>query len=168
MANAATVTRDVLNFSNGIAYEIALKYGTGKLVSNGRVMFSTVDGEIFFLDPDDADKIYALQLDKQEKFRLLKSRAGIEVQRIAERMVQTPAPAAVTNTSMVSTGAAPQAQNNSLSGIMAASYISAIDALLVASDYAEKHGVPFRITSGEVRSAAHCIYISLTKNGVSR
>lgn len=172
----AAVNRNVLNFQNGIAYEIALKYETGKTISNGRIMFSTTDGEVFFIDQQDADKIYDLQLRPQEKFRLLKSKAGIEVERIPmvqKPVVQTPAPAATSASSIAgrtepSAGQTSHAHGNSLSGIMASSYISAIDALLVAKDYAESKGVPFKLSSMEIRACAHSIFIQAGRQSWQR
>jgi hypothetical protein len=168
---ATATKRDVLTFDSGAVYMIALKYQMGKQVSNGRIMFSTVDGEVFFMDPDDADKIYDLKLQPQEKFRLIRrgnSRTGaIEVSRITpvEQPVVRPAapvavmPAYVPETENKQQQVPQQPQNNSLSGIMASSYIAAIDALMIAQSYAESKGLPFRLSMGEVRSAAHCIFI---------
>lgn len=196
MATNNGALRDVLQFEAGLDYEVALKYGTGKAVSNGRVMFTTTQDEVFFLDPLDAEAIYSLELKPQEKFRMKKIGAGrnaqIEVRRInrtAERVspcivsgVQRDlgnAPPTTVEQPVVQTPAAPakesaqsnvqnqsQPQNNSLSGIMASSYISAIDALMVARDYAEHKGIAFKISTGELRAAAHCIFIAASRQGV--
>jgi hypothetical protein len=161
--------RDVLNFEPSLEYTIALKYETGRQISNGRIMFTTVEGEVFFIDQEDADKIYELQLRPQEPFKLVKQgRNGISVERIAGRQATEPPAAPAIRSFGVESDTASQAQNTSLSGIMAASYISAIDALVIAEQYAQKKGVAFKITTGEIRSSAHCIYISMTKNGVAR
>jgi hypothetical protein len=172
MASTAQVQRDVLQFENGLAYEIALKYGTGKVISNGRVMFSTTDGEVFFVSQDDADKIYELELRPQERFKVTKTRSGLEVERIphvqAGRQATVPPAVPATKNNGVESDATSQAQNNSLSGIMASSYIAAIDALLIAKDYADKKGIAFKISSMELRASAHCLFIAATKNGVTR
>lgn len=170
MASAAQMNRDVLNFQNGIAYELALKYPTGKQISNGRVMFSTTDGEVFFIEQDDADKIYALDLRPQERFRILKSRAGIVFERISkvqqpEVIPQRTIPAAApVPTEQVTTQPSLQG-NSSLSNLMASAYISAMDALVIAGDYAAQHSIPFKFTMGELRASAHCIFIAASRGG---
>src|SRR4029453_6044149 len=74
--------RPVLALENGVPCEIALKYATGKQVANGRIMFSTVNGEVFFLDEFDADQIYNLELKPQEAFRIMRRNKQIIVERI--------------------------------------------------------------------------------------
>src|SRR5262245_34660348 len=130
MANAAQ-KRDVLNFEQGLEYTIALKYETGRQISNGRIMFTTVEGEVCFIDQDVADRIYDVKLRPQEPVKLVKQgrNGGLAVERVAGRQVSS-APTAPIATNEVEHQ--PQAHGNSLSGIMAASYISAIDALKIA------------------------------------
>ena len=169
MSYSAAVKKEILNFEPNLVYEIALKYPAGKQVSNGRIMFSTTDDEVFFLDPSDADRIAALQLGPREKFRLIRKGAGraaiIDVSKkepAAEQpVVRQAAPSAtVPNTHHESTQQMPQTQHSSYSQIMAASYVAAIDSLMVAHDYAESKGIPFKLSPQEIRSAAHCIFIA--------
>jgi hypothetical protein len=162
---SAPMQRPVLALADGVPVEIALKYATGKQVANGRIMFSTVDGEVFFLDEFDADQIYALELKPQEPFKIMKRNKQIIVERKRVEQPVGPAPTApATVSTPVQQNQQSQSQsNNSLSGLMASSYISAIDALTVARDYAEHKGIPFRLSMGEIRSAAHCIFIAASR-----
>lgn len=166
MAASPTMNRPVLNFANGVPVEIALKYGTGKQTSNGRVMFSTVDGEVFFVDEFDADQIYALELRPQEPFRIMKRGGQILVERKRVEQPAIPAPAAPATVETAAQQIQQQPQSNTLSGIMASSYIAAVDALLIAKEYAEHKGVAFRMSPAELRACAHCLFIAATKQGV--
>jgi hypothetical protein len=166
----AQMKREVLQFESGMVYELALKYPAGKPVSNGRIMYSTTDEAVFFVDPFDAEAISGLNLKPGEKFRLVKQggrNGNIEVAK-AESVVEQPvirqtAPAAPANTE--STQQLPQPQNSSYSRMMASSYIAAIDALMIAHDYAESKGLQFKISPGEVRASAHCIFIASSRGG---
>src|SRR4029453_18638820 len=148
--------RPVLALENGTPYEIALKYATGKQVANGRIMFSTVDNEVFFVDEFDADQIYNLELKPQEPFRIMKRNKQIIVERIRTERPVVEAPAAPAS---IERNQQSPPQNNSLSGTMAAAYVAAVDALLIARDYAEHKGIPFRISPAELRACAHSIFI---------
>ena len=169
----AQMKREVLQFESGLVYELALKYPAGKPVSNGRIMFSTTDEAVFFVDPFDAEAISGLNLKPGEKFRLVKQggrNGNIEVSKageVAEQPVgrQTAPATSVLNTHQESTQQSPQSQNSSFSRMMAASYIAAIDALLIAHDYAESKGLQFKISPGEVRASAHCIFIASSRGG---
>ena len=168
----AAMKKEVLNFDTGTHYEVMLKYPTGKQVSNGRIMFSTTDEAVFFVDPDVADKIYELQLRPNEKLRIIRRggrNGSLEVSKASEQPVtpqSIPAAPTVTTVPEAPTLQAPQqSQNSSFSRIMASSYIAAIDALLVAHDYAESKGIQFKLSPGEIRASAHCIYISATRGG---
>jgi hypothetical protein len=158
---SATMQRPVLTLADGVPVEIALKYATGKQVANGRIMFSTVDGEVFFLDEFDADQIYALELKPQEAFRIMRRNKQIIVERIRVERQVVEAPAAPAS---IERNQQSQPQNNSLSGLMASAYISAIDALQIAEQYAQSKGVAFRISPAELRSCSHCIFIAATRN----
>lgn len=167
MASTAQMQRPILGLEEGRPYEIALKYPTGKAVSNGRIMFSTTEGEVFFVDQFDAEMIYGLELRPQEPFRIMRRNRQIQVERCRVERQVSEAPAAPAIVPQQKEQSQPQ--SNSLSAIMAASYVSAIDALQVAQQYAEKHGVPFRISPAEIRACAHCIFIQAGRtNGVAR
>lgn len=167
MANAAQMNRDVINFAAGQTYEIALKYPTGKQISNGRIMFSTTDNEVFFITQDEADQIYALDLRPQEKFRATKEGRNLVFERIPMVQQSVARPTAAATIESVPTQPS-QLQGNSLSSIMASSYISAIDALLVAKDYADAKGIPFKLSSMEIRACAHSIFIQAGRQSWQR
>lgn len=167
MASPTAVRRDSLTFEPGVSYELVLKYQTGKQISNGNIMFTTAMDQVFFLKPEDAQKIHALGLGINEPFEIVKRNGVIVVRRVN---VQQPAdsdltrktpPAAAPNNNSAEPSFAPQ--NNSLSGIMAASYIAAMDALMIAQEYANSKGVPFKLTTGEIRAASHCIFIASSR-----
>jgi len=175
MASPVATRRDTLTFENEVVYELVLKYPTGKVISNGNVMFSTSMDQVFFLRPEAAQKIHALGLGINEPFELIKRNSGIVVRRIEQQpepnptksklptaaSAQTEKGRAVADNSTVAPSSQPQ--SNTLSGIMAGSYIAAMDALLIAADYANAKDVNFKITSGEIRSCAHCIFIATSR-----
>ncbi len=175
MASPTAVRRDTLTFEDSVSYELVLKYQTGKQISNGNIMFTTMQDQVFFLRPDNAQKIHALGLQINEPFELIKRNSGIVVRRIGQQpessLPKSWIPAAATakteegrdadNKAVLSS----QPQSNTMSGIMAASYISAMDALMIAQDYAEAKGLPFKISPMELRSAALSIFIATSKGG---
>lgn len=168
MASTA-IRRDTLSLAPDVTYELVLKYQTGKQISNGNIMFTTAMDQVFFLKPEDAQKIHALGLGVNEPFEIVKRNGVIVVRRVNVQQpepipTKSEVPAAPTQTRPVSPVAQPsQPQNNSLSGIMAASYIAAMDALMVAQEYAYSKGVPFKLTTGEIRASSHCIFIAMTR-----
>jgi len=175
MASPVATRRDTLSFQDEIVYELVLKYQTGKQISNGNIMFTTSQDQVFFLRPDNAQKIHALGLQVNEPFELVKRNSGIVVRRIGQQpepsLPKSWFPAAATakteegrdadNKAVLSS----QPQSNTLSGIMAGSYIAAMDALMVAEDYATTKGLPFKISTMELRAVALSIFIASTKNG---
>jgi hypothetical protein len=176
MSSPVATRRDTLSFQDEVSYELVLKYQTGKQISNGNIMFTTSMDQVFFLRPDNAQKIHALGLQINEPFELVKRNSGIVVRRIGQQPesspTKSPFPAAATakteeGRDANQNNAAPssQPQSNTMSGIMAASYISAMDALVIAQDYAEAKGLPFRISPAELRSAALSIFIATSKGG---
>jgi hypothetical protein len=176
MASPVATRRDTLSFQDEIVYELVLKYQTGKQISNGNIMFTTSQDQVFFLRPDNAQKIHALGLQVNEPFELVKRNSGIVVRRIGQQPEPNPTksfiPAAATarteeGRDANQNNAAPssQPQSNTLSGIMAGSYIAAMDALMIAQDYAEAKGLPFKISTMELRSCALSIFIASSKPG---
>jgi hypothetical protein len=174
MASPVATRRDTLTFQDEVVYELVLKYQTGKQISNGNIMFTTSQDQVFFLRPDNAQKIHALGLQINEPFELVKRNSGIVVRRIGQQTEpngrRNAPPAATAQTEegrdANQNNAAPssQPQSNTLSGIMAGSYIAAMDALMIAQDYAEAKGLPFKISPMELRSAALSVFIAQTKN----
>jgi hypothetical protein len=178
-ANTA-VRRNTLQFDPNVAYELVLKYAPGREVSNGRIMFTTHSNECFFLDPDDAQKIHALGLSVNEPFKLMRrvigagksAKTSIIVSRLGEQPSQSfaeggPAasvPTAEGNTLDHAQVQPPQPNDKSLSGLLASSYLAAIDALIIAEQYAKRKGVTLRITEEEIRTSAHCIFIEVSKH----
>lgn len=175
MQNA--VRKNTLQFDANIPYELVLKYQTGRQCANGRVMFSTMTDENFFLEVDDARKIHELGLAPNEPFKLMrrvigsgkKAETAYIVSRVGGSQKQQPGkafenstPAAVTTTETISsTQSLPNGSKNGsiYSNVLASSYIAAIDALIIAKDYADHKGLTFRITEEEIRCSANSIFI---------
>src|SRR4030095_2019643 len=95
-------------------------------------------------------------LKPQKWFRIMKRNKQIMVERIRTERPVVEAPAAPAS---IERNQQSPPQNNSLSGTMAAAYVAAVDALLIARDYAEHKGIPFRISPAELRACAHSIFI---------
>jgi hypothetical protein len=177
MASPTAVRRDTLSFDENVVYELVLKYGTGKQISNGNIMFTTSMDQVFFLRPEAAQKIHSLGLQVNEPFELIKRNGQIIVRRIEQQPEPNPTKSYVPTAATAQTDkgrdadkhitVAPssQPQSNTMSGIMASSYISAMDALMIAQDYAEAKGLPFKISPMELRSAALSIFIATSKGG---
>ncbi len=71
--------RDVVEFPPNVPVTVALKFAQGRIVSgmNGeRVMFSTTDGRVIFLDPEVAGKIETLGVNVRENFTITKRTDG--------------------------------------------------------------------------------------------
>lgn len=156
---------NTLRLEDNVPQTVVLKYGTGHRCANGRIMFTFMSGEQIFLAPGDAHKIHALGLDPNEPFEIMKrvvnGETAIIVSRVrAQQPVARPAAAATSESSTFEDRSQlPHPQDNSLAGLMASAYISAISALRVASDYAQKYQLSFRITEEEIRTCAHAIFI---------
>ena len=166
MASTA-IRRDTLSLANDQVYELVLKYPTGKQISNGSIMFTTMADQVLFLKAEDAQKIHALGLGQNEPFQITKRNGAIIAKRVYE---QQPADSDLTRKTPPAAAPAPvpsaepeHRDDTSLSGLMASSYLAAISALIIAEQYAQKKGVNFKITSGEVRSSAHCIFIQAAR-----
>lgn len=71
--------REIVEFPPNIPVTLALKYPQGKVISNQygeRIMFSTVDNRVLFLDPDVAGQIEALGVNIRENFTITKQSDG--------------------------------------------------------------------------------------------
>jgi hypothetical protein len=81
MATNPQSFRDTIQFECNKPVELALKYPTGKIIRNGqRVMFTTVDERVLFLDLGPAQRINELGLTVGETFFLAKRRDGRNVE----------------------------------------------------------------------------------------
>jgi hypothetical protein len=88
----ATGQRETVEFDPNVTQRIALKYQTGRVVNgrNGnRVMFTTADDKVFFLDEDVAQLIYDLGLKPRAPFTVCRRQSGKavawEVSRLGEQ-----------------------------------------------------------------------------------
>src|SRR5215467_7562594 len=84
MATASTTqrpAREVIEFAPNVPVTVALRYNQGKHVAGqygDRMMFSTTDGRIFFLDPFVAGKIEAAGINVRESFTITKKWDGVK------------------------------------------------------------------------------------------
>jgi hypothetical protein len=183
--------RNTLSFDPNVTYTVALKYQTGRELDNGRIMFTTTEDEVFFLDSADAHKLHALGLKQYEPLQIKKVVTGVgksretgflvrraeEVEGPKQQQPGNPAPAAAAHATSApvppphshsTTAPEPSRSSNTYTSILASSYIAAIDALLIAKDYANEKGVPLtiepiRITAEDVRASANSIFIEYHK-----
>jgi hypothetical protein len=73
--------REVIEFAANIPVTVALRYNQGKHIAGqygDRMMFSTTDGRIFFLDPFVAGKIEAAGINVREPFTITKKWDGVQ------------------------------------------------------------------------------------------
>jgi hypothetical protein len=90
--------RDVVEFAPNVPVTLALKYNQGKHIVNDfgdRVMYSTVDNRVLFLDPEVAGQIEAAGVNVRESFTLCMRQDGKgtrtwEVARIAPAVGEQP------------------------------------------------------------------------------
>jgi hypothetical protein len=71
--------REIVEFPPNIPITLALKYAQGKVISNQygeRIMFSTTDGRVLFLDPEVGAQIEALAINVRENFSITKQTNG--------------------------------------------------------------------------------------------
>jgi hypothetical protein len=83
MASNTQNLRDTIEFEHNTPVELALKFPTGKIIqarSGQRVMFTTYDERVMFLDLAPAQKVNALGLKVGEKFHICKYRKGNSVE----------------------------------------------------------------------------------------
>lgn len=179
-AGNSSAVRDIrsstLQLEANVEYELVLKFPQGRSCSTGNVLFTMMDGKQLFLKPEDARKIHELGLAPNEPFKFMKRVVGSgrnsETCYIASRVKQQPEPssksfpaaAAQTEQFANQSTVQPSLGNRSILGQeMASAYLAAIDALLIAQDYAEAHGIDFRVNDVAIGSTAHSIFIEYGK-----
>jgi hypothetical protein len=80
-SNTQRAPREVIEFAQNVPVTVALRYNQGKHVAGqygDRMMFSTTDGRIFFLDPFVACKIEAAGINVRESFTICKRWDGVQ------------------------------------------------------------------------------------------
>jgi hypothetical protein len=80
-SNTQRAPREVIEFAHNVPVTVALRYNEGKHVAGpygDRMMFSTTDGRIFFLDPFVAGKIEAAGINVRESFTITKKWDGVK------------------------------------------------------------------------------------------
>lgn len=73
--------REVIEFACNVPVTVALKYNQGKQVAGqygDRMMFSTTDGRVMFLDPFVAGQIEAAGINVRESFTITKKWDGVK------------------------------------------------------------------------------------------
>src|SRR6516164_10040375 len=80
-SNTQRAPREVIEFAANIPVTVALRYNQGKHIAGqygDRMMFSTTDGRIFFLDPFVAGKIESAGINVRESFAITKKWDGVK------------------------------------------------------------------------------------------
>jgi hypothetical protein len=80
-SNTQRAPREVIEFAPNVPVTVALRYNQGKHIAGqygDRMMFSTTDGRIFFLDPFVAGKIEAAGINVRESFTITKKWDGVQ------------------------------------------------------------------------------------------
>ena len=79
MASPQRASREIVEFPPNLPVTVSLQYGQGKLISNQhgeRMMYSTTDGRVMFLDLDVAAQIEAAGINVRESFTITKQTDG--------------------------------------------------------------------------------------------
>jgi hypothetical protein len=61
-----------VRFPLNVPQQVAIKYRTGKQVSNGSVMYSLMDGRVMFVPPTVADTISVMDIQPGQSFFICK------------------------------------------------------------------------------------------------
>ena len=147
--NPATPYPPTLNFETGVPQVIALKYPQGKPCRNGQsLMFTTVQGDRFFVHPVVGAQITQLGIQPGEPFEMTRGRgADFQVRRIAQ------APTFPARH-------APQPSQPTGGDSMSHCYTRAVDIALGAVEYAKTRGLVLSPSFEDVRALAATLCIS--------
>ena len=186
----------ILRFETNTPIEVALAYPDGKLVEGrygDQVLYTLTDGRRMYVHPLVAKRIVDLGIGQEESFQICKrqvqngSRKGIEweVTRLEAEPQTTSAPqpvarpaaapsAATKSATPMQTasngkadGTTPQLNAGTVvASTMAGALVASIDALLLARDYALKHGWKVEFNEGDIRAVGSTIYIQLSRTAV--
>src|SRR4051794_910359 len=80
-SNTQRPPRDIVEFALNVPVTVALKYGQGKIISSQygeRVMFTTVDNRVMFLDPATAGMIESAGINVRESFTITQKWDGVK------------------------------------------------------------------------------------------
>ena len=152
-------------FDAGVAHTVVLKFPTGLPTSFGNILYTTTEGKQFFVPADVSHKIQALGLAELEPVRIMKrDNDNWFVGRVkdgepAKGLATQDRLPAIATSSAEEKAIPSQTQDTSLSKRMAACYVSAIDALKIAEEYAGTKGIAFRADAAVIHTCAHAIFI---------
>jgi len=100
-------TTEALKFESNVPVNVALKYESGKLCANQRVMYTLTDGQKMFLDPPVAARVDQLQVKPGEALTICKIGKGKDAQWAVGRSGETAGVPLVPAASKKRTPAAP-------------------------------------------------------------
>jgi hypothetical protein len=186
--SSAAVRSNTLQVPPNTAIEVVMKYTTGREVNTQygtRVLFTTIDGEQLWLNPEEAHKIHALGLAQNEPMRIFKrvekgkspywvfSRVADPQTQQRPGMTSTSAPAPTASVLVAESprnaqvgSVDPQVQNTPAQSVfesMCAAYKVSIDVHAEAAVYAQRKGVTFRVTDESIHTCAHSVFIEYGK-----
>lgn len=176
MATAAAGNREIIRFEPGKAETVVLKYAQGKEIDGkygAQFMYTTMDGRIFFLDPDVGRALEDLRLRENEAVAILKTkraRGGFDwdVERVRRpQLVEetAPPPPAPPMTAAAAPAPEPAPGVNTETARMMSCFKSAIDAVSEAQTYANRKSLGITFTSENITSAALSCYINKCREG---
>jgi hypothetical protein len=145
--------REVLQLSPGKPEVIALKFAKGKDYGE-RVMFSTVDDRILYLDQEEARELEGMGIRTKVPFTITKLRGGgLEFSVLNGAAVKSAAPAVEKYVANDDSPFTPLTQK------LCACFLSAIDAVAEAQAYSRRKDLGITFTSEDVRCVAISAFI---------
>ncbi len=145
--------REVVQLTAG-KQVIALKFARGKDYGE-RVMFSTSDDRILYLDQQDARELERLEIPVKVPFTVSRRNGQVEFGLLNGAAVQSAAP----SVSLIQQPANDTPKIAPIVARLMASYMTAVDTLLETQVYAQRKGLVIAVTCEDVRCLAATIFI---------
>ncbi len=147
--------REVVQLTTG-KQVIALKFARGKDYGE-RVMFSTSDDRILYLDQQDARELERLEIPVKVPFTVSKRNGQVEFG-LLNGAAASPAAPTHSSTQQPPDDTPPLKITPIVARLMA-SYMTAVDTLLETQVYAQRKGLVIAVTCEDVRCLAATIFI---------
>lgn len=170
----------IIRFEPNVPVTVALKFDFGQRVKSGipnapdQMMYSTVEGDRFYVALETAEAIQRAGVKRGEPFTICKRLEGKsafwEVTKQQQARVTPPAPTAVISNSEEQTCAQSSTPQNpvsigmtQMSQLLGSCMIAAIDAAALAREYAHSKGIPLQLSEESIQDLTSTAMIHLQK-----